>query len=522
MATTINQYSVGLTLDAKQYIDASKLSASETRKLTADINQARDPTEKYSLEHDRLKRALEAGAISEATYNRLLDTKKQKLDAANSALEKHSTALDTLSKVGNVVTGTYHAIKGAITTAMAPINLVREMWEAFDEVADKLDDTWKSAQKLGLSFNEMAGIRLAAEEIAGSADALDKAIIQMMKRGFAGPDVLQSFMDITDEISAMSDQSERVKRAFEVFGKGGTEILVMLQGGTAAIRDSVAFQREWNNLTDAQVMGVEAYNDAWARVGIIIDGTTNKLAAELSPAMKLIADDAIAFATAMKGSEVSIRDVADFLIINVSLMKSLAEDAAKIAGGAGLIASGQLKAGVDMLGSLEDPVTTAVEFMKRVDAERKKLEAAAEQKAKERQQTRLAEIGQQHDAHEELFRKWNEDQDRLASTALDKARQHFEQERQRDMKMRTAASAGPASMEVGSREAAKYLADEVNNRIGAAAVPDKPTPGEDELIAKAAEQVKIMEEEKKTNLEQLAAIRELVEVGRANGFKRIR
>lgn len=79
MATTINSLGVNLGMDAKGFIDGAKVSRSEARMLAKDIEAARNPTEQLAVEQDRLKRALDEGAISIDVYNRLIETKRQKL-----------------------------------------------------------------------------------------------------------------------------------------------------------------------------------------------------------------------------------------------------------------------------------------------------------------------------------------------------------------------------------------------------------------------------------------------------------
>lgn len=92
MATTINTYSVGLTLDAADYINKAALSGQETRRLSRAIEEARSPSEKFSLTQDRLGKALQKGGIDQATYTRLLDSAKAKQDAATRSTEKAANA----------------------------------------------------------------------------------------------------------------------------------------------------------------------------------------------------------------------------------------------------------------------------------------------------------------------------------------------------------------------------------------------------------------------------------------------
>ena len=96
------------------------------------------------------------------------------------------------------------------------------------------------------------------------------------------------------------------------------------------------------------------------------------------------------------------------------------------------------------------------------------------------------------------------------SSAIKAAKDYFAAERQRDNERRKAASQGPSSIEVGSAESAKFRADMVNQRIGAAAVPDKPTPGEAQIVQKAAALLAVAEASKQVQQSQVNALGRLL------------
>jgi hypothetical protein len=79
-----------------------------------------------------------------------------------------------------------------------------------------------------------------------------------------------------------------------------------------------------------------------------------------------------------------------------------------------------------------------------------------------------------------------EDLARLQEQAADAAVRHFEEQRRRQMEMRSAVAKGPSGFEAGSSEAMRFLAEQSNALIAAIAAPVDPTPGEAE-IAKQAE-----------------------------------
>jgi hypothetical protein len=393
-----------------------------------------------------------------------------------------------------------------------------------DELADKIAEVDDASQKLGVSFTEVVGLRAAALELTGRASGLDAALLQMMKRGFGGDDAVESFMRIADEIAGMGSHAERVQRAFEVFGRQGAQLLPMLQGGSDAIRESAEFAQRWLGLTDAQAMGVAAYTDSWARVQIILDGVANTMTAEIAPVFTLISEDLIAFAEAATRSDNVMRSIADHLAIQYGFWKEIAKAAMAV----NLAIQGQVQAAGAIFATLENPADAAIAMMLRLHNKRQELEDAAEDAAQKREQQRLDAIGQQHDAHIRLKGEYDKEMEGifngLAEKALAEARAFFENERKKDMKGRQdmVSKMSGSTMEVGSSSAARFMADQQNALIADMAIPDRPTPGEYEIIRKANEQIGIMIEQRKQQEESVAQLRTLVEIGKLNGFRRIR
>ena len=97
MATTINAYSVGLGLDASEYIRNSDLSRKETAALKREINSSRTPAENYQRKFEMLTKALNAGAIEQGTFNRLLEEAHNKLLKAQGSEKKLATSTDKLA-----------------------------------------------------------------------------------------------------------------------------------------------------------------------------------------------------------------------------------------------------------------------------------------------------------------------------------------------------------------------------------------------------------------------------------------
>jgi hypothetical protein len=149
-----------------------------------------------------------------------------------------------------------------------------------------------------------------------------------------------------------------------------------------------------------------------------------------------------------------------------------------------------------------------------IDEEAKKRDALAKQQAKAAAD-RLKEIERLKKAADDAFNKEVE-------SAMEAAKKHFEIERDKRKAMRDAIAQGPTSMEAGSSDAAKFMADQVNARIAAAAMPERKEPTEKEILSEAKKQ--FLEAQKQTAIqeEQKKALAAILENAKENGFRRVR
>jgi hypothetical protein len=108
-------------------------------------------------------------------------------------------------------------------------------------------------------------------------------------------------------------------------------------------------------------------------------------------------------------------------------------------------------------------------------------------------------------------------------TARKAAMDYFAQQEEKNKQRRADVAAGPgAGMEVGSAEAAKFSADQINRQMAVTAVPEEPTPGEVQIAWKAEQ---LFREQQATNAaaqRQIAIMESLLNEARENGFRRIR
>ena len=194
MATTINAYSVSLGLDASSYINSANLTRSETRALSKDIDAARTPMENFTRSQDRLRDALNSGVIDIGTHQRLHDKLREQYGMTDVSV------MSLAGKVAGPLAIGFGVAAAAITaTTAAGVAFVSHM----KETQDKIDSVADSATKLGVSYNELTGIRFAAQEAGGVDAATVDASIKKMQINIA---------------NAVNDPSSDVAMAFKRLG----------------------------------------------------------------------------------------------------------------------------------------------------------------------------------------------------------------------------------------------------------------------------------------------------------------
>ena len=507
------------------------MSATETRKLTADINAARDPAEKFTREQNRLTEALNKGAISEATYNRLLDSKAEKYGMVSDSAINYQSALGPIAAVLGTVTV---ATTAAVAAGVVFVSHLKDVQGQIDSVAD-------AAGKLGVSYDELTGIRFAAQEAGGvDAGTVDASIKKMQiniakaiegdtkineafnKLGVSAGQLMQAgpveaVKLIADGMQGVNSQADMLKLSMDVFGKSGTELVSTLTGGRDAIGESVDFMNQWNGLSDEQVAAVQASNDAWDRIGIIVSGMSTTLAAEFAPVFLTVAEEVLGIADGIGGIDEMMRMIVNTTVAYAGQLKDIGELIAWMHG------MGDQEKAFDF--SSGDKAILAI------DAKREEIAKSAEDAKAERELKRQAMLAEdkanlETESEKKVADKaWSDMIDRVlaeeqkridmenrvASTALKNAEAYFAKERANQMKLRDDISKGPQSIEAGSSEAAKFFADQINAAIGKEVAPDQGAPTEEQLLTEAQKQSETQAKIEAKQAEQVELLKKILE-----------
>ncbi|SDP92523.1 hypothetical protein SAMN05428967_4474 [Phyllobacterium sp. YR620] len=232
----------------------------------------------------------------------------------------------------------------AVAAAAAGAAIATALAAGVKRSLDEADELSKISQKIGVPIEELSKLKYAADLSGVSIESLSTAtgklaqnIVKASEGGKAakGFDALgisvknadgslkstsQVIGEVSDKFSNLADGPVKTAAAMAIFGKTGADLIPLLNGGSAAIKEMTdeakALGLEISAKTGA---AAEQFNDNISRIGYAVDGLTLGLTAALAPALAVASDAIVGFA---KGA----LQLLDYL-------PALAENAA-IAGGA--------------------------------------------------------------------------------------------------------------------------------------------------------------------------------------------
>lgn len=254
-----------------------------------------------------------------------------------------------MSVLGSVAKSTFGQL-ALFSMARGAIGTITGMASAAAEGADQLS---KLSRRLGTTYGELAGLKLAGDlagvGIDSIATAMTKADVAMVKaqngskqanaafatlglttQQLAGMSSADRFEAIATAISQLPTEAERSAAAIALFGRAGAQLLPLFEGGAAGIRQArQEAERLGLTLTNAQGRNVEEMNDSFTRVYAAIQGVVQQVTAYLAPAITGIAKQFTDFVGSVGGANIGqaigeallqgaeyLAQVGDYLIAN--------------------------------------------------------------------------------------------------------------------------------------------------------------------------------------------------------------
>jgi len=146
---------------------------------------------------------------------------------------------------------------GAFTLGAGILTPILAAVAAYESAGSNLAD---AAARTGIPVETLSGLRFAAEQSATDLETLEAGLGRMTKvvekatRGSKGAEAAlndvglsasalaglspdEQFRTIAEALSRIQDPGERAAKAMAIFGKAGTKLLPLMNGGAAGIRD---------------------------------------------------------------------------------------------------------------------------------------------------------------------------------------------------------------------------------------------------------------------------------------------
>jgi len=187
---------------------------------------------------------------------------------------------------------------------------------ALKQFAGQIDELAKASGRLGLTVNELQSLQFAAGQTGVSSDELTKGLERFSRsigetangvgvavRSFDALGVsvfgangqmkpTQEVLDeVADALKEIGDPAERVRIAFDLFGRSGTKLINTLKNGSGELQK---LQDNFNNitieLTGEQAKAVEAANDGFDRLGKTLSSVGQQITAAVLPALQKFAE----------------------------------------------------------------------------------------------------------------------------------------------------------------------------------------------------------------------------------------
>ena len=261
---------------------------------------------------------------------------------ADQNLKIQLTAIDkTRQAFSSVRAGLGRVGKSIVNVRTALVGLGAGV--ALKQFSSQIDDLAKASSRLGLTVNELQSLQFAASQTGASAEELEKGLTRFSRaiseastgigtglRSFEALGVKvtdaennlrptsELLSEVSDRLAQIESPADRVRIAFDLFGRSGVNLVNTLQNGSGAVKD---LQKEFNavtlQLTDEQAKAVEAANDRFDKLGRILGSLGQRISSAILPVLAGLSEFIIlnvlkALNAATKGVRGFLNSIVDF------------------------------------------------------------------------------------------------------------------------------------------------------------------------------------------------------------------
>jgi len=259
---------------------------------------------------------------------------KFNITAVDRTKNAFKSVLGGLKKVSGALLNFKTAIAGAVGVAGLGL-LIKRSLEATDRIG-------KLSSVLGFSVKELQTFKLASQIGGVELETFSKGVRRLV-------DNFGDFMDgtgeakktfealgisveeanklsgdqfailglVADRLNLVTNSTDKLKFAIEIFGGRGAELINVLKGGSEQIEEFRKQSEQFGALNEQQVKQVEDLNDSIVRLKTSFSNITNQIVANLSPALTGMIDDFNETLSSTETGESRISEVAKSISIAI-------------------------------------------------------------------------------------------------------------------------------------------------------------------------------------------------------------
>ncbi|MCI0333701.1 MAG: phage tail tape measure protein [Planctomycetes bacterium] len=223
--------------------------------------------------------------------------------------------------------------------------------EALSELGFAAEQSGSDVATLGTSLHKMQKFLVTAAEGSQTAnDALGQLGLSIADLSRLAPE--DQFSLIADRLSQIENPALRTAMAMEIFGKSGTKLLPLMQGGAKGIEELRQQARDLGlTMSTEDAQAAEAFGDKLDTLWKVLKRTAFTVGATLAPLLTQVADAIMRAA----------KTTSDWIARNKGLVVTIFKvGAAILAGGAALVVLGGAIGGLGVvLGGIATLITAA-------------------------------------------------------------------------------------------------------------------------------------------------------------------
>lgn len=176
------------------------------------------------------------------------------------------------------------------------------------------DAIGKTAQKIGMTSESLSKLEYAAKLSDISLGQLQTGLGQLSKNMEAGDEAFAALgvsvadargnlrgteevlLDVAERFASMEDGAGKTALAMQIFGRSGADLIPLLNSGRDGLTQMTDEARRFGlEISTSTSKAAEGFNDNLTRLGGIMQGFSNTVAAKSAPAMKALTDRFLLF-----------------------------------------------------------------------------------------------------------------------------------------------------------------------------------------------------------------------------------